>query len=157
MPSNRDSTRLRWRLGDEPELRVRPYNGDGDGQEPEEQKGRRARSDSVKNRQAQQPNGSIIDVGSRARFRRDQHSRAARMTSNTDSNPFVAEDLIEQATGVLMERFDLDAAGAVAVLRRMSQNTSAQMCVVAEQVINRRVPPEAVRGIEEVVLGAWRT
>jgi ANTAR domain len=79
------------------------------------------------------------------------------MTSNTDSNPFVAEDLIEQATGVLMERFDLDAAGAVAVLRRMSQNTSAQMCVVAEQVINHRVPPEAVRGIEEVVLGAWRT
>jgi AmiR/NasT family two-component response regulator len=75
------------------------------------------------------------------------------MTNNTDSNPFMAKDLIEQATGIIMERFDLDAAGAVAVLRRMSRNTSTQMCVVAAQVINHRVPPEAVRGIEEDVLG----
>jgi ANTAR domain len=79
------------------------------------------------------------------------------MTNNTDSYPFVARDLIEEAQGILMERFDLDAASALAVLRRMSQNTSTQMCVVAAQVINHRVPPEAVRGIEEVVLGAWRT
>jgi AmiR/NasT family two-component response regulator len=79
------------------------------------------------------------------------------MTNNTDSYSFVARDLIEEAQGILMERFDLDAASALAVLRRMSQNTSTQMCVVAAQVINHRVPPEAVRGIEEVVLGAWRT
>ena len=39
----------------------------------------------------------------------------------------------------MMERFDLDAAGAVAVLRRMSQNTSTQMCVVAAQVVNHHV------------------
>ena len=75
------------------------------------------------------------------------------MTHNTDSNPFLARDLIEEATGIIQERFDLDAAGAVAVLRRMSQNTSAQMLVVAAQVINHRVPPDAVRGIEDVVLG----
>ena len=75
------------------------------------------------------------------------------MTNNTDSNPFVARDLIEQAKGIIMERFDLDAAGALAVLRRMSQNTSTQMCVVAAQVINHHVPLDAVRGIEEDVLG----
>jgi len=73
------------------------------------------------------------------------------MTHNTNTNPFVARDLIEDATGIIMERFDLDAATALAVLRRMSQST--QMCVVAAQVINHQVPPEAVRGIEEEVLG----
>jgi AmiR/NasT family two-component response regulator len=75
------------------------------------------------------------------------------MTHSTESNPFVARDLIEEATGIIMERFDLDAAAALAVLRKMSQNTSTQMCVVAAQVINHRVPPEAVRGIEDDVLG----
>jgi len=75
------------------------------------------------------------------------------MTNDTNPNLFAARDLIEQATGIIMERFDLDAAGALAVLRRMSQNTSTQMCVVAAQVINHRVPPDAVRGIEDVVLG----
>ena len=68
------------------------------------------------------------------------------MTNNTNSNPFVARDLIEQAKGIIMERFDLDAAGALTVLRRMSQNTSTQMCVVAAQVINHQVPLDAVRG-----------
>jgi AmiR/NasT family two-component response regulator len=73
------------------------------------------------------------------------------MTHITNSNPFVARDLIEEATGVIMERFDLDAAAALAVLRRMSQNQHSD--VVAAQVINHRVPPDAVRGIEDVVLG----
>ena len=75
------------------------------------------------------------------------------MTKNTNSNPFVARDLIEEATGIIQERFDLDAASALAVLRRMSQNTSTQMCVVAAQVINHHMPLDAVRGIEEEVLG----
>jgi ANTAR domain len=75
------------------------------------------------------------------------------MTDNSDEHPFVARGLIEEATGIIMERFDLDAATALAVLRRMSNNTSAQMCVVAAQVINHQVPPDAVRGIEEDVLG----
>jgi hypothetical protein len=35
----------------------------------------------------------------------------------------------------------------------MSKNTSTQMCVVAAQVINHHVPLDAVRGIEEDVLG----
>jgi hypothetical protein len=79
------------------------------------------------------------------------------MTNTTDSNPSVARDFIEEATGIIMKRFDLDATSALAVLRRMSQNTSTQMCVVAAQVINHQVPPEAVRGIEDDVRGAWRT
>ena len=80
-------------------------------------------------------------------------ARAARMTHNTNSNPFVARDLIEQATGIIMERFDLDARSALAVLRRMSQNTSTQTCVVAAQIINHQLPLAAVRGIEVDVLG----
>lgn len=75
------------------------------------------------------------------------------MTENTNSNPFVARDLIEEAKGMIMERFDLDAATALAVLRRMSQNTSTQMCVVAAQVINHHIPLDAMRGIEEEVQG----
>lgn len=60
-------------------------------------------------------------------------------------------DLIEQATDIIMNRFDLDAAKALQVLRKMSQNTRTQMCVVAEQIINHNVPVEAVRGLEEVI------
>ncbi len=42
-----------------------------------------------------------------------------------------------------MNRFYLDAAQALEVLRRMSQNTRTQMCAVAEQIINHNVPDEA--------------
>ena len=75
------------------------------------------------------------------------------MTDSTNSSQLSPEDLIEQATGIIMNRFHLDAAQALEVLRRMSQNTRMQMCVVAEQVINHNVPVEAVRDLEEVVLG----
>jgi hypothetical protein len=47
-----------------------------------------------------------------------------------------------------MNRFDLDAAHASQMLRKMSQNTRTQMCMVAEQLINDDVPLEALRGIE---------
>jgi AmiR/NasT family two-component response regulator len=73
----------------------------------------------------------------------------AEMTDNANSNPLWPDDLIEQATGIIMNRFNLDSAHALEVLRRMSQNTRTQMCVVAEQVINHNVPLEAVRGLEE--------
>jgi len=52
-----------------------------------------------------------------------------------------------------MNRFDLDAVRALEVLRGMSLNTRTQMCVVAEQLINRDVPLEAISGAEEVVPG----
>jgi AmiR/NasT family two-component response regulator len=74
------------------------------------------------------------------------------MTSNTNSDLLWPPDLIEQATVIIMNRFSLDPVRALAVLRRMSQNTRTQMCVVAEQIINHPVPVEAVRGLEEDVL-----
>ena len=76
------------------------------------------------------------------------------MTDSTDSSQLSPEDLIEQATGIIMNRFHLDAAQALEVLRRMSQNTRTQMCVIAEWVINHDVPVEAVCGLEENVLGS---
>jgi ANTAR domain-containing protein len=71
------------------------------------------------------------------------------MTDCTNSNQFWPGDLIEQAIGIIMNRFHLDATQAFKVLRKMSQNTRTQMCVVAEQIINHYVPVEAVRGPEE--------
>ena len=52
-----------------------------------------------------------------------------------------------------MDRTDLDAACALAVFRKMSQNTGTQMCVIAEQIINHNVPVDTLRGIEQDVLG----
>lgn len=75
------------------------------------------------------------------------------MTDTTIPSQLSPEDLIEQATDIIMNRFHLDAAQALEVLRRMSQNTRTQMCVIAEQVINHNVPVEAMRGLEEYVLG----
>jgi AmiR/NasT family two-component response regulator len=75
------------------------------------------------------------------------------MTDSANSSQLWPEELIEQATGIIMNRFDLDAAQALNVLRRMSQNTRTQMCVVAEQIINHNVPVEALRGLEEDVPG----
>jgi AmiR/NasT family two-component response regulator len=75
------------------------------------------------------------------------------MTDSTGSSQLWPDEFIERATDILMNRFDLDAAQALEVLRRMSQNTRTQMCVIAEQVIDHNVPVEAVRGLEEDVLG----
>jgi hypothetical protein len=76
------------------------------------------------------------------------------MTDSSDSSQLWPEVLFEQATGILMNRFDLDAAHALQVLRKMSQNTRTQMCVVAEQLINDSVPLEALRGIEDGMYSA---
>ena len=74
----------------------------------------------------------------------------ANVTDNTNSDLFWPGDLIEQATGIIMNRFGLDAVGALEVLRRMSRNTRTHMCVVAEQVIiTHHVPVEAVRHFED--------
>jgi hypothetical protein len=50
---------------------------------------------------------------------------------------------VEQAADIIMNRFDLDEAQALEVLRRMSQNSGTQMCVVAEQLISHTVPDKA--------------
>jgi AmiR/NasT family two-component response regulator len=73
------------------------------------------------------------------------------MTDSSNSSQLWPADLIEQATGIIMDRFDLDAAHAVEVLQTMSRSTRTQMCLVAEQIINHHVPVEAVRHFEHVL------
>ena len=73
------------------------------------------------------------------------------MTDDSNSDLLSPRELIDQATGILMDRFDLDAVQALELLRRMSRNTKTQMCVIAEQLINHNVPVEAVRNFEDVL------
>jgi AmiR/NasT family two-component response regulator len=75
------------------------------------------------------------------------------MTDSANFGQLSREELIEQAMGIIMNRFDLNAAQALGLLRRMSQDTRTQMCGVAEQIINHNVLVEALREIEEDVLG----
>lgn len=72
------------------------------------------------------------------------------MTDDSISDLLSPRELIEQATGIIMDRFDLDAAQALELLRMMSRNTRTQMCVVAEQLINHDVTVEAVRNLEDL-------
>ncbi len=74
------------------------------------------------------------------------------MTDSSNSGQLSPRDLIEQARSIIMDRFDLDAVQALKVLRRMSQDTRTQMCVVAEHLINASDPMEALRRLEEEAL-----
>jgi AmiR/NasT family two-component response regulator len=67
------------------------------------------------------------------------------IVDSTNASQLWPQDLIEQATDIIMNRFDVDAAQALQVLRKMSQNTRTQMCVVAGQIIDHNVPVEAMR------------
>lgn len=70
------------------------------------------------------------------------------MTDSADSSRLGPGEFIGQATNIIMNRFDLDAAQALKVLRRMSRETRTQVCVVAEQVINYNDPVQALHGLE---------
>jgi AmiR/NasT family two-component response regulator len=65
------------------------------------------------------------------------------MTDSANFSQLWPGELIEQATDIIMNRFDLDPAQALGVLRRMSQHARTQMCVVAEAVINNHAPVKA--------------
>jgi hypothetical protein len=65
------------------------------------------------------------------------------MTDSENFRQFGPGELIEQATDIIMSDFGLDATQALGVLRKMSQHTRTQMCVVAEAIINHAVPDEA--------------
>ena len=49
--------------------------------------------------------------------------------------------LVGQAMGILMERFDMDADRAFAVLKRYSQDTNTKLRDVAQQLIDTRKLP----------------
>lgn len=53
-----------------------------------------------------------------------------------------ARKLIGQAQGILMERFDLDADRAFAVLRRYSQDNNLKLREVAQRLIDSRRLPD---------------
>jgi GAF domain-containing protein len=53
-----------------------------------------------------------------------------------------ARNLVGQAQGILMERFDLDADRAFEVLRRYSQHHNTKLHLVAQQLIDSRTLPE---------------
>lgn len=97
---------------------------------------------------------TVLELTSRMTGRL-QADRVGKMTDSTNSSQFWPGDLIEQATGIIMNRFDLDAAQALEMLRKMSQNTRTQMCVVADQIINHNVSVEAVRGLEREYVRLW--
>ena len=81
-----------------------------------------------------------------------QRITAGRPSMNNDnSNPAGPNDLINQATAIIMDRFGLESVRALELLRKMSQNTRTQICGVAEQVINHHVPVKAIRGLEETL------
>jgi GAF domain-containing protein len=52
-----------------------------------------------------------------------------------------ARKLVGQAMGILMERFDIDADRAFAVLKRYSQDTNTKLRDVAQQLIDTRQLP----------------
>lgn len=52
-----------------------------------------------------------------------------------------SRSLIGQATGIVMERYDVDAVRAFAVLKRISQHTNTKLHHVASQLIRTRQMP----------------
>lgn len=74
------------------------------------------------------------------------------MTDNSNASELSPGDLIEQAIDIIMNRFDIDAAQALKVLRAMSRETRTQMCVIAERLINDNDPAEASRREQDAPL-----
>jgi GAF domain-containing protein len=52
-----------------------------------------------------------------------------------------SRDVIGQAKGVIMERFDVDAVRAFELLTRLSQNTNTRLAEIAEEIISRGAEP----------------
>jgi len=70
-----------------------------------------------------------------------------------------ARKLIGQAQGILMERFDLDADRAFAVLRRYSQDHNIKLRAVAQRLVETRqlppTPPTPPTGTQPPTPGAF--
>jgi transcriptional regulator with GAF, ATPase, and Fis domain len=52
-----------------------------------------------------------------------------------------SRDIIGQAKGMLMERFDIDAVRAFELLRSLSQNSNTRLALVAEEIVSRGPEP----------------
>lgn len=62
--------------------------------------------------------------------RRDEQFRSA----------LASRDIIGQAKGMIMERFDIDAVQAFELLKKLSQNSNTPLTAIAHQLISRKVP-----------------
>jgi hypothetical protein len=72
------------------------------------------------------------------------HTAIAIAVARQDENMDIALDsrsLIGQATGIVMDRYDIDAVRAVAVLRRISQQSNVKLHEVAVELIRTRHLP----------------
>jgi transcriptional regulator with GAF, ATPase, and Fis domain len=50
-----------------------------------------------------------------------------------------SRDLIGQAKGIIMERFNVDAVRAFELISRLSQNSNTQVRTIAEQIVKQRI------------------
>ncbi|MFC9838774.1 ANTAR domain-containing protein [Rhodococcus sp. NPDC127530] len=69
------------------------------------------------------------------------HAALALMAARTEEqlrSAVVSRDVIGQAKGMLMERFDVDAIRAFEMLSKLSQETNTRLSVLAQKVIERR-------------------
>ena len=53
-----------------------------------------------------------------------------------------SRDIIGQAKGMIMERFDVDAVRAFELLRKLSQNSNTRLASVAEELVSRGPEPK---------------
>jgi GAF domain-containing protein len=77
-----------------------------------------------------------------------RHASIAVATARSEESLAQAVDarkLVGQAMGILMERFDLDGDRAFEVLRRYSQDSNTKLRDVAQQLIDTRKLPTAVK------------
>jgi AmiR/NasT family two-component response regulator len=53
-----------------------------------------------------------------------------------------SRDIIGQAKGMIMERFDVDAVRAFELLTRLSQDSNTKLAKVAEEIVARGPEPK---------------
>jgi GAF domain-containing protein len=69
------------------------------------------------------------------------HAAAAILASRDSQQlqaALLSRDLIGQAKGILMERFDVDAVGAFEMLRKLSQQMNVRLAEIAQRVVDTR-------------------
>ena len=66
----------------------------------------------------------------------------------------IRRDLIGQAEGILMERYDINASGAFEVLNLVSLTSKANLFRVAEEIVHSRRTPREVHATPLVAVSA---